>query len=319
MQIVPARDAVLEHILDETWRIWSDGLTRDGYARYNAAQMKTPWGRECLARVALVDGGRVLSSAKRYMLRARLDDREIRVLGIGAVFTPPALRSRGSAAALIERLIEDARSDGTDAALLFSEIGATYYERFGFVCIPRDVLWLRAVEKPGAPALLVRTGEERDIPAVTDILRAAAAPARFALEVEADLVRHSLSKKRLLAGLSPSGWRSVEFYIAEEGASAVAFVLLTSSRTGVTLEACGDRDPTGARVGAILQVLRARTPGERVPDISAWLPPAFRPPQLTIVKERPASELMMIRSLREDLRIDDLRAEDIVYWHGDAF
>jgi predicted N-acetyltransferase YhbS len=131
MQIVPARDAILEQILDETWRVWSDGLTRDAYARYNDAQMKTPWGRQFLDRVALVDDGRVLSSAKRYLMRARLDGREIRVLGIGAVFTPPALRSRGSAAALIERLIDKARSDGVDGALLFSEIGAAYYERFG--------------------------------------------------------------------------------------------------------------------------------------------------------------------------------------------
>jgi GNAT superfamily N-acetyltransferase len=319
MQIVPARNGILEHILDETWRIWSDGLTRKAYATYNAAQMKTPWGRQFLDRVALVDGDRVLSTAKRYALRARLDAQAIRVLGIGAVFTPPALRSRGSAAALVERLLEDARRDGVDCALLFSEIGASYYEQFGFIGIPHDMVWLRVVEKPGAPAMLVRAGEEQDIPAVTDLLRAAGAPARFALDVDADVVRYSLSKKRLLAGLSPAGWRTVEFYIAEEGASAVAFVLLTASPTGATLEACGDRDPTGARVGAMLQVLRARNPRERMPDIAAWLPPGFRPPQLMIVKQRPASELMMIKSLREDLRVNDLRAEDIVYWHGDAF
>jgi GNAT superfamily N-acetyltransferase len=319
MQIVPARDRILEQILDETWRIWSDGLTRDAYASYNAGQMKTPWGRQFLDRVALVDGVRVLSTAKRYALRARLDGAPIRVLGIGAVFTPPALRSRGSAAALIERLLEDARREGVDCALLFSEIGASYYEQFGFVGIPRDVCWLRVIDKPGAPAILVRAGEERDIPAVTDLLRTIAAPARFALDVDQDAVRYSLSKKRLLAGLSPVGWRNVEFYVAEEGASAVAFVLLTVSRTGATLEACGDRDPSGARVGAILQVLRARTPKERVPDIAAWLPSGFCPPQVTIVKQRPASELMMIKSLRDDLRVDDLRAEDIVYWHGDAF
>ena len=50
MQIVPARAAMLDRILDETWRIWSDGLTRDAYARYNDAQMKTPWGRRSLDR-----------------------------------------------------------------------------------------------------------------------------------------------------------------------------------------------------------------------------------------------------------------------------
>jgi GNAT superfamily N-acetyltransferase len=319
MQIVPARAATLDRILDETWRIWSDGLTREAYARYNDAQMKTAWGSRSLDRVALVDGERVLSTAKQYALGARLDGRTIRVLGIGAVFTPPSLRSRGAAAALIERMLERAREEGVDCALLFSEIGAAYYERFGFVPIPRDVVWLRVAEKPGAPAILVRVGEERDIPAVTELLRAAAAPARFALEIDADVVRYSVAKKRLLAGLSPPGWRSVEFYVAEEGASAVAFVLLTVSRSGVTLEACGDRDLTGARVGAILQVLRARTPRERPADLAAWLPSGFLPPQLTIVKQRPASELMMIKPLRDDLRVDDLRADDIIYWHGDAF
>ena len=185
--------------------------------------------------------------------------------------------------------------------------------------IPREVSWLRVSEKPGAPAILVRGGAERDVPAVTDLLRAAGATARFALEIDADEVRYSLSKKRLLAGLSPAGWRSVEFYVAEEGASAVAFVLLTASRSGMTLEACANRDPAGARVGAMLQVLRARTPRERAPDIAAWLPPGFCPPQVTIVKQRPASELMMIKPLRADLRVDDLRGEDVVYWHGDAF
>jgi hypothetical protein len=281
--------------------------------------MKTSWGRQFLDRVALVDGGRVLSTAKRYALRARLDGRSIRVLGIGAVFTPPALRSRGSAGVLIEKMLDEARTDGVDCALLFSEIGASYYERFGFVPIPREVVWLRVSEKPGAPAILVRGGAERDVPAVTDLLRAMGSTARFALEIDADEVRYSLSKKRLLAGLSPAGWRSVEFYVAEEGASAVAFVLLTASRSGVTLEACGDRDPAGARIGAMLQVLRARTPRERALDIAAWLPSGFCPPQVTIVKQRPVSELMMIKPLSTDVRVDDLRAENVVYWHGDAF
>lgn len=319
MEIVPARDAVLEEILDETWRIWSDGLARDAYARYNAAQVQTPWGRENLDRLVLVEDGQVVSTAKRYVLRARLDGRVIRVLGIGAVFTSPARRGRGGASALIEGLLASARDEGFDCALLFSEIGAAYYERFGFTAIPRDVCWLRVIEKPGAPAVLVRGGAERDIPALTEMLRSRAAQVRFALDFDADLVRYSVAKKRLLAGLSPAGLRTVEFFVAEEGASAVAFVLLTRSKVSTTLESCGDRDPSGARVGAILQVLRARTPRESAPDIAAWLPHGFLPPQTTLVKRHPASELMMIKSLRDDVDVSGLRAEDVVYWHADAF
>lgn len=319
MEIVTARDGMLERILDNTWRIWSDGLTRQAYARYNAAQMQTPWGHANLDRVALVDNGRLLSTAKRYLLRARLDGRSIRLLGIGAVFTPPALRGGGGASALLERMLRDARSDGIDGALLFSEIGAAYYERFGFAAIPREVTWLRVADRAGAPAVLVRAGDERDIPAVSDLLRAGAAPARFALDFDEPLVRYSLAKKRLLAGLSPPGLRTVDFFVAEEGASAVAFVLLTRSRISTTLESCGDRDPSGARVGAILQVLRARTPHESAPDIAAWLPAGFLPPQLRIVKRRDTSELMMMKSLRDDLDVRALRADDVVYWHADAF
>jgi GNAT superfamily N-acetyltransferase len=319
MEILPARGALLEEILDETWRIWSDGLSREAYARYNAAQMLTPWGRGHLDRVALVDGGHVLSSAKRYALRARLEGRVRRVLGIGAVFTPPSVRRRGGASALIERLLDEARREGVDCAILFSEIGAPYYQRFGFVPIERNIAWLRLREKPGAPAVLVRAGETRDLPAIVELLRVAAAPARFALDVDVEFLHFGLSKKRLLAGLSPAGMRHVEFFVAEEGASPVAFVLITRSRAAATLEACGDRDPSGARVGAILQALRARTPREPTPDIAAWLPPRFLPPQTTIVKERPAAELMMIKALRGDIEVGHLRSEDVVFWRGDAF
>ena len=64
-----------------------------------------------------------------------------------------------------------------------------------------------------------------------------------------------------------------------------------------TLEECADRDPSGARVGAILQALIAREPVERRPSIRAWLPPGFVPPQVTIVSAKPSTAVMMVRSL----------------------
>jgi hypothetical protein len=60
---------------------------------------------------------------------------------------------------------------------------------------------------------------------------------------------------------------------------------------------CADRDPSGARVGAILQALIAREPVERRPSIRAWLPPGFVPPQVTIVSAKPSTAVMMVRSL----------------------
>ncbi len=59
-----------------------------------------------------------------------------------------------------------------------------------------------------------------------------------------------------------------------------------------TIEECGDRDPSGARIGAILQALIAREPVEQRPIIRGWLPPGFEPPQITIVSARPSTEVM---------------------------
>ena len=60
--------------------------------------------------------------------------------------------------------------------------------------------------------------------------------------------------------MGPAGDREVQFFIAEEGASAVAYVVISVRGGAWVLEECGDRDPAGARVGAILQVLMARDP-----------------------------------------------------------
>src|SRR5688572_27449457 len=89
MNLVAAEGLVLEQILDLTHPLWADGLTRENYARYNQAQMRTPWGKERLRRYALVaDDGRLLTSAKRYDLTVRLDGRDVEAVGFGAVFTP---------------------------------------------------------------------------------------------------------------------------------------------------------------------------------------------------------------------------------------
>ena len=115
--------------------------------------------------------------------------------------------------------------------------------------------------------VLVRAGEDRDIPAVAALASQMTANYRFAAIPSADFLRYSLSKKRLLAGFSSPGALTVDFYIVEEGAGAVAFAILTSAgEEDVVLEMCGDRDPNGARVGALLQVLRARIAGGRRAD-----------------------------------------------------
>jgi GNAT superfamily N-acetyltransferase len=321
-ELVSADGAILEEILDATHEIWHDSLGRAAYGRLFTAQLLTPWGQRHLRRLALVDGPELLASAKLYSFDASLDSRPIRVAGIGAVFTQPAHRGRGAARDLIERLLARSAASGADLALLFSEIGPDYYARLGFAAVPTSDRHLLVTEpmRYGAPATMVRSGDDRDLPDIVAMGQARAAPFRFHLNRDRDLVHFSIARKRLLAGLGAPGARQVQFFIAEEGASAAAYVVI-NARDGVwTLEECGDRDPTGARVGAILQVLIARDPAERRPTITGWLPAGFLPPQVSSVAEGPSAEVMMLRPLSS---VGDgargLSESDVLFWRGDMF
>jgi GNAT superfamily N-acetyltransferase len=320
MRLVPAEGPLLEQILDFTFPVWTDGLSRSAYGQWTAAQMRTAWGRQHLRRFALVDDrGRLLATAKRYRHAARIDGQEAVVAGIGAVFTPPELRGKGYGTAVIERLVEQERQAGAFAAALFSEIGADYYERLGFAAVPLDEVTVAVnVSKAGSPAMLVRAGDDRDLADVAAMDRVRSDSARFALRRDVPLIQYALSKKRLLAGLGPPGLRQVEFFVAEEGASAVAYVVLSASANGWTLEEAGDRDPAAARLGAMLQVLAAREPSHQLPRIRTWWPRTFPvPPQWRLTERVDSHDLLMVRPLRDLPR--PLTADDVFFWRSDYF
>jgi GNAT superfamily N-acetyltransferase len=323
MQLVVAEGPILEEILDTTYPVWNEGLTRDAYARWNAAQLRTAWGSDHLRRFALLDDhGRWVASAKRYLWPIRVDGVDAVMCGVGAVFTRPEARGHGYAGMIIERLIQQSRGEGAMVAGLFSEIGERFYERLGFRTAPLDEVDVQVERRNGAPAMLVRSGEERDLPALAVMHATRSAGVRFALRRDPSLIEYAMTKKRLLAGFGqgagPRAQRQTEFFVAEEGASAVAYVVLTVSPAGWTLEEAGDRDPAGARLGAILQVLLAREPSRPVPLIRAWWPRAMPvPPQVRLVNQVPARDTFMLRPIA-DVRIPS-RAEDVFYWRSDYF
>jgi GNAT superfamily N-acetyltransferase len=320
--LVEADGPILDRILDDTYGVWNDGLTRHAYGRFYAAQVATPWGTRHLRRWALVEGERLLASAKLYLFDAVLDGRPMQVAGLGAVFTSPDSRGRGAARDLLERLLERAAAGGADVALLFSEIGAGYYARLGFAAIPTNDLQLRVTESTryGAPMTMVRGGDDRDLKAIVTMGATRAERYPFHLIRDRDLVHFAIARKRLLAGLSPLGTRALHFFIAEEGASAAAYVVISVHRSEWTIQEAGDRDPSGARVGAILQALIAREPAEKRPSIKAWLPPAFLPPQVTVVSETASTDVMMVRALSDHARgLRPLAASDVCYWRADVF
>jgi GNAT superfamily N-acetyltransferase len=319
MNLVVADGPLLDQILGLTFEIWSEGLTDRAYAQWNTAQLRTPWGRKHLQRFALVDdAGRLLATAKRYRYRVRLDGRAGWMAGVGAVFTPPLRRGKGYASQLIERLLEMERREGVLLAGLFSEIGPSFYARLGFTPVPLDEVTVQVERRAGAPAMLVRAGDDRDLAAVEAMHQVRSSGARFVLERDRPMIHYALAKKRMLAGLGRVGLRQVEFVVAEEGATAVAYAVLHENANGWTLEEAGDRDPAGARLGAMLQVLVAREPSAPTPLIRAWWPSAFPvPPQISVTDRSAARDVFMVRPLA-DVAMPE-KAEDVFYWHSDYF
>ena len=319
MHIVAATGALLQQIVDLTCPVWHEGLTPAAYGQWNAAQLRMPWGRDHLTRLALVDeDGALLATLKRYRYEVRIDGREGTMCGIGAVFTPPDRRGRGYASALMERVLDEERRAGTLMAMLFSEIGTAYYERLGFTAVALDEVTVNVKRKDGSPAMLVRAGGESDLPALAGLHAVRSASARFALRRDASMIGFALAKKRMFAGLSSLGQRQLEFFVAEEGASAVAYVVLSGNQHGWTLEEAGDRDPAAARLGGMLQVLVAREPSRPLPIIRAWWPRSFAvPPQIELTGRTDARDVMMVRALA-DIEVPT-RADDVFYWRSDYF
>ena len=119
--------------------------------------------------------------------------------------------------------------------------------------------------------------------------------------------------------MASAGVRQLQFVIAEEGITAAAYMVVSIIDRTWTIEECGDRDLSGARVGAILQALIAREPVEQRPIIRGWLPPGFVPPQITIVSARPSTEVMLGQFLTGAGTQLRLSRGEVLYWRSDVF
>jgi hypothetical protein len=270
--------------------------------------------------LGLVDGDVLLAGAEEYHLAGTLDGRAVRICGVASLFIDPAHRAAGRARLLLDTLLDRAGREGAEVALLFPHASLDDEARDGFDAIPLTELTLRVTEslRHGAPMTMVRGGEERDLAAIVAMGRVRAEPFRFHLDRDIDFIQHAITSKRLLAGLGPAGARELQFFIAEEGTTAAAYVVVTVAGNDWTIEECGDRDWSGARVGALLQALIARAPVERRPTIRARLPPLFLPPQVTIESAARSTEVLMMRALGPAAR-PSLSGDEVLYWRDDVF
>jgi len=317
--VIAAQGAVLDRVLDATCRIAGNGLDRRAYGKFHAARIKTSWGARFQRTLALVDGEDILASAERYDLAGVVDGRSVRVCGVGSLWAEPSRLGIAHARTLVDTLLADAVRDRAEIGLIFSSGNVGEPLESAIQTIPMTELTLSVTEssRHGAPMTMVRGGEERDLAAIVAMGRRRADPVRFHLDRDSDFIQYVITTKRLLAGLGSANARQLHFFIAEEGITAAAYVIVSVVGDTWTLEECGDRDPSGARVGALLQALIAREPAGRRPAIRAWLPPGFLPPQVAIASAIRSTETISVRMLGARAIAPPLGADDVAFWRND--
>ncbi|MCA1827004.1 MAG: GNAT family N-acetyltransferase [Myxococcales bacterium] len=189
--------------------IWGGGLDD---AKFQLFQRRLADSAEAAGRYRLLgwfEGGRMLSAMKAYDLRGSCARRPLKLFGIGAVFTPPALRRNGHAASMLRAAMDEYREKGAQAAVLFSDIDIEYYERLGFRVVESRECSVEAGALP-RPSSGFRPAMPGDEPQMTRLFGASRThETRFALDRDGWTLRFQLRRLRELArarGIGEPEW-----------------------------------------------------------------------------------------------------------------
>ena len=204
--------------------IWGGGLSEDRFQLFQRHLADAPEARERYRLLGWFVQDSMAAGMKAYDLRGACGGRPLRLLGVGAVFTPPELRRRGHAAAMLRAAMEAYAAAGASAAVLFSDIGVRYYERLGFHVLDSRECTVDAVDLP-RPAAGVRPALAGDEPMMTRLFAAGRnAGNKLALDRDGWTLRFQLRRLRELArarGMGEPEWGMVAEGGFGEGAAMV--------------------------------------------------------------------------------------------------
>lgn len=155
-------DELVAAAASQTHEIWSGGWSLPAHIERQKDILRRA-GPDILRYIGLVDETGLIASMKRYGLIVHVPGAgSMPAIGIGAVFTRKDARKKGAAAKLLHWLLEDARSTGHALALLYSEIGTSYYEKFGFVALPSNEHSAATKDLPSTTSLSIRPAVPED-------------------------------------------------------------------------------------------------------------------------------------------------------------
>ena len=210
--------------------IWGGGLSEDRFQLFQRRLADAPEARERYRLLGWFVKGTLTAAMKAYDLRATCAARPLRVLGVGAVFTPPELRRRGHAATMLRAVMDEYASRGGQAAVLFSDIGVRYYERLGFRALESRECTVGAAELPRLPGSS-RPALAGDEPLMTRLFAASRGDRTFALARDGWTLRFQLRRLRELARARGTG--EPEWGLIAEGRSGEGAAMVRLGRDSV--------------------------------------------------------------------------------------
>jgi GNAT superfamily N-acetyltransferase len=211
--------------------LWGGGLAEEAFVAFQRRLASSPEaaGRYRMFGLFPRGGGVLLSGVKAYDLAGAFEGAPLRILGIGAVFTPPGLRGRGYAARMLNAALARFGDEGADAALLFSDIGAEYYRRLGFHALQSAECFAEGHQLPRSNGY--RTAVAADEEPMCRLFELARGRERLSLSRDGWTLRFQLRRLRELSRARNLG--EPEWGVMVEGASGEAAAMVRLSREAV--------------------------------------------------------------------------------------
>lgn len=204
--------------------IWGGGLDEGRFQLFQRRLADAPEAADRYRLLGWFEDGKLRSAMKAYDLQGSCARRQLRVLGIGAVFTPPGQRRRGHAAAMLRAAMDEYRRRGAHAAVLFSDIGVAYYERLGFQVLESRECTVEAGALPRPSGAGYRPALAGDEPQMIRLFAEARdGETRFSLARDGWALRFQLRRLRELARARAVGEPEWGIVVEGEAAAMIRF------------------------------------------------------------------------------------------------
>lgn len=284
-----------------THAAWGQRLSVEDYGRREIRLRAHPWCADAMTTwLWRDDAGSVLASCETFRMRSFVRGGSASVtFGVASVFTEERLRGHGHASAMMRALGDELRlrEPGAHGVLLFSEVGATLYERAGFA--PRffhdRLVPARAGAAPAAVEWI------RDAELDTALAAFPLPEARFVVWPTAAQIDWHLERARIYADLMGRTPPAI-CGAAIGGARALWAADFKNERLAVLLASAPDGETAAALVAAAAD--RAAEAGLR--EVRIWETPSLPlPDALGTRVRRDDDALPMLLPFAPDVRAAD--------------